>query len=106
MNNSPSTQNQRHYERMRETLATIQSDKDMGSLGSLIATLDFLFESLEGVNADWKDKFRKHWGILEEVNAFVLDEGRTGFSDDERKLLNHAVEDLKFLVKEAIHPAS
>jgi hypothetical protein len=103
MNDDKKERNQRHYQRMREALATDQSHHDTDSLGSLIATLDGLFQALEGVDTNWGDRFRRHWGILEEVNAFALDSGRTGFSEEEQYLLNRAVQDIKSLTDEVPH---
>jgi uncharacterized damage-inducible protein DinB len=105
MNDHIAAQNQRHYERMLEALASIPSEQNTRSLGSLIATLDFLLEALEGADANWKERFRKHWGILEEVNAFALDARRSGFSDEEQKLLYRAVQNLRLLTEEVTRPA-
>jgi len=98
MTNQSSERDQRHYKRMLEA---IPRSWDMASLASLIATLDFLLESVEACDSDWKNRFRKQWGVLEEVNALVLDEGRTTFTVDEQQLLNHAVKELKALIEEA-----
>jgi hypothetical protein len=105
MNDHIAEQNQRHYQRMCEALSSIPSGQNTHSLGSLIATLDILLEALEGADVNWKDRFRKHWGILEEVNAFALDAGRLGFSDEEQKLINRAVQDLRLLTEEVSRPA-
>jgi hypothetical protein len=100
MNEHIAEQDQRHYQRMHEALAGIPIEQDTRSTGSLVASLDFLFQAIEGADADWKERFRKQWGILEEVNAFALDEGRSSFSDDEQKLLNRAANDLRSLIEE------
>lgn len=106
MNEHIAEQNQRHYQRMRETLAVTPSAQDTHSVGSLIASLDFLLQALEGADASWKQRFRKQWGILEEVNAFALDAGRSSFSDEEQRLLNRALQDLKLLIEEVIPSTS
>ena len=106
MNDHITAQNQRHYQRMLEALARMPSEQNTRSIGSLIATLDFLLEALEGGDANWKERFRKSWGILEEVTAFALDAGRSSFSDEEQKLLNRAVQDLKSLIEEVSRPPS
>lgn len=106
MNEHIAEQNQRHHQRMYEALASIPSEQDTRSIGFLIASLDFLLQALEGADANWKERFRKQWGILEEVNAFALDAGRSSFSDEEQRLLNRALQDLKLLIEEVIPSSS
>jgi len=106
MNDHIAAQNQRHYQRMREALASIPDEQDTRSIGSLLATLDFVLEALESADAKWKERFRKYWGILEEVNAYALDAGRSSFSEEEQKLLNRGVADLRLLIEEVTRPVS
>lgn len=105
MNEHIGEQNQRHYQRMQQALASLPSEQNIRSIGALIVSIDCLLQALERPDANWKDRARKQWGILEEVNAFALDSGRSSFSNEEQMLLNRAIQNLRSLIEE-VHPHS
>lgn len=98
MKREKTEKNLRQYERMR---AVFPDSWNRTSLGATISTLEFLLEAIEECDQDWKCRFQKQWGILEEVNAFVLDEGRPDFSNGEQTLIERAAESLKALIEDA-----
>jgi hypothetical protein len=67
----------------------------------LVATLEFVPEALAECDANWSARFRREWAALEEVNAVVVDEGRTTFTKDEQQLLNQTAGELKALIEVA-----
>jgi hypothetical protein len=77
---------------------------DAGQLdiAGLISSLEALFSALEDASASWRTKFRKHWGVLEEVYAVAADEGRWPTSASEQHLIAEATQELKELVQETL----
>jgi hypothetical protein len=99
MSDQQSEQNGRQYARM---LAAIPETWNLESLGSTIAALDALVELIEGADAVWKSAFRRQWGIMEEVNAFVLDEGRTTLTFEEEQIVDKAAEELRSMIRSIV----
>ena len=76
-------------------------------LGSLIAGLEALLLCLEAADEDWKNEFRRKWGILEEVNAVALDRVEQRASTrvetilkepDNQRLIKQAIEGIRRLL--------
>lgn len=83
-------------------------------LGSLIAGLEALLLCLEAADEDWKNQFRRKWGILEEVNAVALDRVEQGDSAsvdailkeaDNQRLIKQAIEDIRCLLADRLASA-
>jgi len=100
MTNYRSEKNQRQYRQMLAGLAGDAYDRGTASLGQLISTLEFLLAAVEEVDLEWRSRFQKHWGVLDEVNAYVLDCGRKDFSDEEKLILKREVENLRRTIEE------
>lgn len=90
-----SEQNERHYARM---LRAIPEEWSLESLGSAIAALDGLVEAVDAPDPAWKNSFRRQWGVMEEVNAFVLDEGRTALTFEEQQVVDKAAGELRAMI--------
>jgi hypothetical protein len=83
-------------------------------LGSLVAGLEALLLCLEAADEDWKNQFRRKWGILEEVNAVALDRVEQGASSnvdtllkepDNQRLIKQAFEGIRRLLADHLAPA-
>lgn len=84
-------------------------------LGSLIAGLESLLLCLEAADEDWKNEFRRKWGILEEVNAVALDRVEQGASTnvatilkepDNQRLIEQAIEGIRRLLADRLASAA
>jgi hypothetical protein len=84
-------------------------------LGSLIAGLESLLLCLEAAGEDWKNEFRKKWGILEEVNAVALDRVEQRASTnvvtilkepDNQRLIKQAIEGIRRLLADRLASAA
>lgn len=72
------------------------------SLARLIADLDALWNEVRLVSSEWRDEFRGHWWTLEQVYAVARDREYEALPDDHRVLVDEAVEQLEFLVDDAL----
>jgi hypothetical protein len=68
-------------------------------LDGLISSLEALFNALEEAPPEWRNEFRRHWGVLEEVYAVAADQGRMPSSPAEEALVFQAVRSLRGLVQ-------
>lgn len=68
-------------------------------LKHLINGLESLLSALEKPDPDWKTKFRKKWGVLEEVYAVALDR-KSDLTTNDWNLVNAALEALRQLLKQ------
>jgi hypothetical protein len=66
-------------------------------LKHLINGMESLLCVLEAADAAWKSKFQRKWEVLEEVYAVALD-GKRHLTQDDWKLINTAVEEMKQLI--------
>lgn len=90
-----SDKNQRQLRRMREALHSIDMETlSVGNLASLIQTLDFLVDSLDGADKDWIDAFRRKWGVLEDIYAVALDTGSDEAVSANKPSLSMAISEL------------
>src|SRR5688572_28257356 len=88
---------------MQAMLARIGSY--MGSsrdLQMLVADLDGLFTSISNHEA-WEKEFRKEWGILEEINALILDDSPPDQMESQR-LVGGALIRLEDMIKKNLEP--
>lgn len=87
----------RQYERMLKALQHYRA----GSLDlpRLISNLEALRDSLQSASQPWLDQFDSAWGVLEDVHAVMLDEGRPDFEDVDRTLVTEATARLEALVQ-------
>lgn len=65
------------------------------ALCRLISTLDFLIEALQDRETATLGHLRHSWGILEEVYAVALDEGRKALSANDGNLIQKALSELE-----------
>lgn len=97
----------RQLRRMREAIRPTDLETlSMGSLASLIQTLDFLVESLDSADNHWFNAFRSKWGVLEEVYAVALDTGTGEAVSSNRHSPSRAISELAEIItqKEAEIP--
>lgn len=85
----------------------ISFEKNQIDLSSLIGTLEFLLSVMEVVEDDWEEKFLNEVTTLESINAFMIiresGEEAPEISDDQNsRLINDAVSNLKALIKKEI----
>jgi hypothetical protein len=66
-------------------------------IGLLIANLEALAGTLQGISREWMDLFWQHWGALEEVYAITLDEKRDKLKETEDRLVNVSLTKLTHL---------
>lgn len=97
MNPTLSEHDRRQYRLMLERLALYKDDKI--GVQTLITDLESLVTSLDDISPNWKDKFYEWWGILEEVYAVALDEGRVPSSREDLDLIDQAVDDIERLIQ-------
>lgn len=91
----------RQLYRMREAIRSTDLETlSMGSLSSLIQTLDFLVESLDNVDSNWMNTFRSKWGVLEEIYAVALEAGTGEAVSANKPLLTRAISELVKLTSE------
>lgn len=96
---------QRQYALMSDHLRWYQEGRI--GLGSLIAGLEALLNSLLAADEGWKNEFLTTWGILEEVYAVALDQVEqgglvnveTGIKEaDNQRLVSKSLEEMRRLV--------
>jgi hypothetical protein len=87
--------------RQLEGMLTQLTAFDAGQIdvAGLISSLEALFNALDEASSSWRAAFRKHWGVLEEVYAVAVDEGRSPTTSPERHLITQATQDLKRLIR-------
>jgi hypothetical protein len=85
----------RQYRLMLDQIEDFKSNRI--DLKHLINGLESLLCVLEKPDADWKTKFRKKWGVLEEVYAVALDQ-KSDLTQNDWNLVNAAVEELRQLL--------
>lgn len=95
MNNN-AEYNQRQYQRIIELIHAYEHKQI--SLGQLIRKLEELFESLENIPLECRQLLLSKWGVLEDVYAYALDEGRTYLEDEDIRLISNALTKIKDLV--------
>lgn len=76
------------------------------SLSRLIADLDTLWNQMRIESSAWSEAFRGHWWTLEQIYAVSVDRGCRNLSEDCRVLVEEAVDQLGFLVDEALEELS
>ena len=73
------------------------------SLKDLIDDLSALNDCLIGAeNFDWRNEFEPAWSCLDEVYAFMVDEGRTEMTPEDCELVSASVKKLQVLVEREI----
>ncbi|MEK9282548.1 hypothetical protein MTR72_23420 [Bradyrhizobium sp. ISRA442] len=92
--------NARQLSRMIEKLDAF--DKGAIDLPHLVSSLDGLQSALEGVDAQWKNAFLKQWGVLEDVNADILDRNLTEIPKEHARLLTSTVREIRKLIAESL----
>lgn len=72
-----------------------------GALGlaQLVGDLEALGDALESPTESWRAEFEPAWGMLEDVHASLLVEGRTEPGETERVLIERAVGRLTALLE-------
>lgn len=65
-------------------------------LDRLVWELKSRISALQGVaEQDWVEELRSRWWQLEYVNAFWIESGRTDLTEDERREVNEALDELR-----------
>ncbi|WP_145927357.1 hypothetical protein [Bradyrhizobium neotropicale] len=77
-------------------------DKKAINLPHLVSSLDGLQSALEDVDASWKIAFLKQWGVLEDVNADILDRNLTEFPKEHARLLTSAIQEIRKLIAQRL----
>jgi hypothetical protein len=77
------------------------------SLNHLVDRLESSYRALDSMDESWKKKFFPKWGDLEEVFAATLantppDAPELIFSDEDRNVMNTAVDELEKLLVETV----
>ncbi len=70
------------------------------SLPNLASKLDIARGGLLFPDEEWLTLYTKIWGVIEECNAFALDEGQTDVVDRYEDILNNAVIEMRSFLKE------
>ncbi|HBE32357.1 MAG TPA: hypothetical protein DD990_13765 [Cyanobacteria bacterium UBA11368] len=96
--------NQRQYQRIIEAIEAYEHKRIR--LAQLISDLEALVESLENISYEWRSLLLSQWGMLEDVYAYTLDEGRTDLEEEDISLISQALAELKELVKLQIEEAN
>lgn len=96
---------QRQLKLMQESLHSFQ--KNQIELGSLIGSLEFLFNAMESVDDEWENKFLKEITTLESVNAIEIieysDKEKLNFNKNKSiELVNKAIFNLNDLIQKAL----
>jgi hypothetical protein len=67
-------------------------------LGSFIDCLDSLYREMNSWNLKWEEAFFQYWLDLESIYAGMQNRNSLELEEDEKKIINHAVEKLYELV--------
>ncbi|MBI3653779.1 MAG: hypothetical protein HY231_22325 [Acidobacteria bacterium] len=89
--------NLRQYELMLTMIQRYQGG--LIKLPQLVDDLDALNTTLHNPSDSWLSEFEPAWGQLEDVLAFMLDEGRSQLDDTEHKLIEDALIKLTLLIE-------
>ena len=68
-------------------------------LSELINDLEALLSVLSFQDKSWNDTFRSYWWELEEVYSFMLEEEKTIFTPEDKKIIDDAVQHLKKMIE-------
>ncbi|OAF07471.1 hypothetical protein [Bradyrhizobium neotropicale] len=71
-------------------------------LSHLVSDLDGLQSAMESADAQWKSAFLEHSGVLEDVNADILDENLTEFPNEHARLLTSAIQEMRKLIAQRL----
>lgn len=71
-------------------------------LGPLVAELEALAGALRGPTRSWQEEFWPTWGVLEDVLAVMLNEGRAKPNRLDRELIGKSVDRLTSLVESGV----
>ncbi len=69
-------------------------------LSWLISSLESLLGALDDVSQGWRQKFRKEWGVLEEVYSVAIVREKPLDTPENQKLINTAIENLRKLISQ------
>jgi hypothetical protein len=95
---SISDHDKRQYIKMQEQILKYQKGKL--ALSGLIGDLDFLVNSLESVQQEFKKMMQEHILDLEEVYAVCLDVGQNEPDENGQAIIKDAINKLSFLIKD------
>jgi len=88
----------RIVDRATTGIASIISRYREGELdfGSMVGGIEVRMNSMIGfIDPEWLEEWRSHWNRLEYVNASMIDEDRDEMADDEREMVDDAIDSLK-----------
>jgi len=88
---------QRQIFRMRRLLEGF--DDGAVSFHDLVSSISFLISVLESDDTVFIEALRSQWGVLEEVRAVAMDEGRKELDELDEKLVRDAVGELRRLTE-------
>lgn len=71
-------------------------------LTHLVSTLDGLLSALEDVDTHWKNFVLKQWGVLEDVNADILDKSLTEIPNQHLSLIANAIQEIRSLISQRL----
>lgn len=91
---------QRQYHRIIERLGAYESRQI--PVSRLISDLEGLLCALEDVNAEWRQAFRREWGVLEQEWAGALEHNSVELNISARRRVDAAVKRLKEITQSRI----
>lgn len=71
-------------------------------LGHLVSSLDGLQNTLQDIDANWKNAFLKQWGVLEDVYADALDKKLRVIPIEHAILINRATKEIRRLISKGV----
>jgi hypothetical protein len=90
--------NLRQYVRMRDVLESVDPDVlSAPQLAHLVETVEGLIDALENA-PNMQSELRGAWGILEEVNADLINASSPLSEDDDRQLVGRVISTLRHLI--------
>jgi len=91
---------ERQLRLMEEAIAAYE--RGVADLSSLVAGLEALLGCLRRADAEWKDRFQREWGQLEDIYSVATYRGCKKLDAQAMKDLGAAVKELKRLIGERL----